>query len=325
MSTCGMYDYAGEWAYRVGLPAKSGVAGGVVAVLPGQFGIGVFSPPLDAKGNSVRGIEACRRLATDFSLHPLRFRPQVAARARSTTAATRRARIGCAPAPPTTCSPRLVTASSSTSSRATCTSARWSVSSAPLSTTSTTWSTSCSTASASAGIDDAAVEMLVDLQHALHAAGATLALSYVDPRSVRGSQLGVLAAHGARCFADTDSALERCEDALLASTGSGDVDPAPTLAAQELLHGLDEDEFAALEGVAPIQLANIGDTIIREGDDGDAIYFVPLALAQHQGDQAETLLFNLLRGPASRARRRFRWKGGTRASHPAPLARRDSA
>ena len=125
-----------------------------------------------------------------------------------------------------------------------------------------------------AGIDDAAVEMLVDLQHALHAAGATLALSYVDPRSVRGSQLGVLAAHGARCFADTDSALERCEDALLASTGSGDVDPAPTLAAQELLHGLDEDEFAALEGVAPIQLANIGDTIIREGDDGDAIYFV---------------------------------------------------
>ena len=63
----------------MGLPAKSGVAGGVVAVLPGQIGIGVFSPPLDAKGNSVRGIEACRRLATDFSLHPLRFRPQVSA------------------------------------------------------------------------------------------------------------------------------------------------------------------------------------------------------------------------------------------------------
>jgi glutaminase len=43
MGTCGMYDYAGEWLYHVGIPAKSGVAGGVLAVLPGQIGIGVFS------------------------------------------------------------------------------------------------------------------------------------------------------------------------------------------------------------------------------------------------------------------------------------------
>ena len=53
MHSCGMYDYAGEWAYRVGIPAKSGVGGGIVGVVPGQFGIGIFSPPLDAKGNSV--------------------------------------------------------------------------------------------------------------------------------------------------------------------------------------------------------------------------------------------------------------------------------
>ncbi|WP_082909526.1 glutaminase A [Mycolicibacterium iranicum] len=69
MSTCGMYDYAGEWLYSVGLPAKSGVAGAVVAVLPGQFGLAVFSPRLDAHGNSVRGIAFCQLLSEHFGLH----------------------------------------------------------------------------------------------------------------------------------------------------------------------------------------------------------------------------------------------------------------
>ncbi|MBF2051477.1 MAG: glutaminase A [Leptolyngbya sp. IPPAS B-1204] len=69
MLTCGMYDASGEWAYRVGLPAKSGVGGGITAVAPGKLGIGTFSPPLDAKGNSVRGIKVCEDLAKDFGLH----------------------------------------------------------------------------------------------------------------------------------------------------------------------------------------------------------------------------------------------------------------
>lgn len=69
MLSCGMYDYAGEWAYRVGIPAKSGVAGGIVAVIPGLMGIGIFSPRLDAKGNSVRGIKACEELSQQFGLH----------------------------------------------------------------------------------------------------------------------------------------------------------------------------------------------------------------------------------------------------------------
>ena len=69
MSTCGMYDYSGNWIFSVGMPAKSGVGGGIMAVLPGQFGLGVFSPPLDAKGNSVRGIRVCEELSKDFGLH----------------------------------------------------------------------------------------------------------------------------------------------------------------------------------------------------------------------------------------------------------------
>ena len=69
MYSCGMYDYAGEWAFRAGMPAKSGVGGGIVAVVPGKFAIGTFSPPLDAKGNSVRGIKVCQELSTRFGLH----------------------------------------------------------------------------------------------------------------------------------------------------------------------------------------------------------------------------------------------------------------
>ena len=71
MTSSGMYDYAGEWVYRVGIPAKSGVGGGIIAALPAQFGLGTFSPPLDSHGNSVRGLKVCEEVSSHFQLHVL--------------------------------------------------------------------------------------------------------------------------------------------------------------------------------------------------------------------------------------------------------------
>jgi glutaminase len=71
MTSSGMYDFAGEWIYRVGLPAKSGVGGGILAALPAQLGLGSFSPLLDEHGNSVRGLKVCEALSAHFDLHML--------------------------------------------------------------------------------------------------------------------------------------------------------------------------------------------------------------------------------------------------------------
>ena len=71
MTSSGMYDYAGEWIYRVGIPAKSGVGGGILAALPARLGLGSYSPKLDSHGNSVRGIKVCEALSSHYGLHML--------------------------------------------------------------------------------------------------------------------------------------------------------------------------------------------------------------------------------------------------------------
>ncbi|WP_415973936.1 glutaminase A [Rhodococcus sp. 077-4] len=87
MATCGMYDGSGSWLATVGIPAKSGVAGAIIGVLPGQVGIAVVSPKLNEHGNSVRGVAVFERLSRDLGLHMMHVAPSGESAIRSMTEA----------------------------------------------------------------------------------------------------------------------------------------------------------------------------------------------------------------------------------------------
>ena len=80
MLAAGMNDYSGQWAYRIGLPAKSGISGGLMVVVPNVMGIGLYSPCVDEHYNSVRSLEFIDQLVDQFRFHqyePLRRRASI--------------------------------------------------------------------------------------------------------------------------------------------------------------------------------------------------------------------------------------------------------
>ena len=267
MSTCGMYDYAGEWVYTVGLPAKSGVAGGVVAVLPGQLGIGVFSPRLDARGNSARGIRVCQRMAADFDLHPLRFQPEVRSvvRRSSRCGHTRSNRVR-------TPEEYDVLARRADSVMVCEVQGDLFFGSAERLFRSVVEDTAemevvvldCKRVG---NVDGAAIAILDRLRAALDDVGCVLLMADAGASDA-------LAEIGQRAFVDTDAALEWCEDRILLQAGSLTSMVSQELGAQELLRELTDEELAAVEEAAEVRKVEAGEVVFREGDHADAVFFV---------------------------------------------------
>ena len=275
MGSCGMYDYAGEWIYRVGMPAKSGVSGGVLAVLPGQLGIGVFSPLLDDRGNSVRGVRVCVDVSRSYGLHMLKVPNLGGSSVRATydlnSVRSKRQRAPGA-------MEKLAAAGSSVriyelqgdiifasaeafSRRVIGEIGQFDMLAVDLKHVTRLGTDACAILSA--------------LLRELLEAGKSIALSgplrTIECIAVAGHSRGT---GELSVFADRDHALEWCEERVLERAGYRSEAEAVSLAENELLAGLDDRQVELLEAVGRSGRYAEGDVIVRAGDSGGSLYLI---------------------------------------------------
>lgn len=280
MASCGMYDYSGNWAYSVGMPAKSGVGGGVMAVLPGQFALAVFSPLLDTKGNSVRGIAVCEELSRHFGLHMLHT-------ARMSSATVIRARYSLAEV-----RSKLYRVPDHSAALRELGQA---VEVVELSGELLFVSMEIVVALVAAvldrcshvildlrrvtAIDQSATLMLAELAKSLDGQCKQLLLTGHEQlyglvrqlkRRIDGSLIATVLAH-----ADLDQAMEWCEDELLRQTQAEAAVPVSIPLAEQLLcRHFESAELLLLEQLLIREEYGAGSVICREGESADALYFL---------------------------------------------------
>ena len=296
MASCGMYDYSGEWLYRVGLPAKSGVGGGIMAVLPGQLGIGVFSPLLDVQGNSVRGIRVCADLSRDLALHlfaegaapPPALRlaydaSQVSSRRRRSPEHQRTLRGSGHRI-------RLVELQGDLVFSTIEPIVRHARKQAPY----------CRYLILNlrnvAGIDGVALRLVAQLRDHLATVGVRLLVCHAGRFADNLRSAGIAPE---ALFGDDDTALEHCEDELLAELLGPGWDAARPVALGDLplLAGLLPDDLAWLEARMPQVQAQSGERLIQAGDEADRLFLllsgaVMVRLPAEQGEGRRLNVFH---------------------------------
>ena len=279
MASCGMYDWSGEWIYRVGLPAKSGVGGGVLAVLPGELGIGVFSPLLDDKGNSVRAIRVCMDLARELALHmfnPGAVPPPALRRSYNASQVNSRRRL---PAPAFYQLRRY--------------GERIRVLELQGSLLFSTFEPVIRTLARQApycqhvilnfshvfSIDSICVRMLRDMREQLAATGVRVVCCHANRVAKALAAAGI---DESCLYSSEDAALEACENDLLDSvmTEKWNEPPQVPLASCALLARCTAEEIALLESGMAVRHFAAGQTIIQTGSRADDLYILQSGCAE---------------------------------------------
>lgn len=273
MSTCGMYDYSGEWLYRVGLPAKSGVGGGILAVLPGQLGIGIFSPPLDAHGNSARGIRVCEDLSRDLAFH-------LFANAGAPQTSLRLSYDGSQISSSRRRSPHLQQTLRASGHRIRIMDLQGELifsTFEPVVRLALRQAPYCQymilNLKNAVNIDDVTLKLIVQLRLSLAALDVQMIICSADRFMKAFRQHGL---EQEILFVDDDTALEYCENQLLQQIlGPGSTETrSVSLADCSLLSGLSDVELTWLDGQMGKGESGPGEYLIRAGDTGDSLYLL---------------------------------------------------
>lgn len=278
MASCGMYDSSGGWIYDVGMPAKSGVGGGVLAVLPGQFGIGVYSPRLDARGNSVRAVHVCADLSRAWELHQFNppYCPQ-SSRRRASSAAERpssRSR----PGREVQClrdhgrSIRVVELQGILSLATTEPVVR-----GVLAESSSLRSVLFDFQHVT-GINASSTSLMADLARQLRAAGIWVLFTGCArlPEFSRALALplGDDTGHDVLAHDSLDSGLEACEDALVRDVLHTLAPPVSDVGEYELTGGMTASQRQAFAALLTTQGYRQGERIVRQGDEAHELFLI---------------------------------------------------
>ena len=277
MNSCGMYNYAGQWSYEVGMPAKSGVSGCIMAVIPGQVGIGVYSPPLDAQGNSVRGIKVCQDISNEFELHAFNNRTNVRSvirrmyrgdRVRSSRLRTAQER-------------ELLDVEGAKSAVIEVQGALY------FGTTEQLLRRIAELSETARYIivdfkrvhlaDSSACKLILRLAHSMRAGQTELLFAEIANDGPLAGISRELAKHETerllRVFRDVDAGLEWCEDQLLSNMLHQSAEPKFALSELDVFKGLNAEEYRLVETIVNPLIFEKGEVIIREGDQAK-LFFV---------------------------------------------------